>query len=126
MADAQLEAERQERSLYNEQDYRTEHARQSRYYAAKIESARREVARLQALLAQQRDSDETNVQRVIPATQGRLAVAQRLLIDHEESLDATLQSLDARRSVAASSQLLAAAYVSVAGEREGTVTNVDD
>lgn len=123
IASQALEAERQERSLRNAQEYQTERIKQLKFFEARRESASRDVARLEETLQNQLASQDPNTQRVAPATEGRLAAAQRTLADLHTAQISTLARLDAGQTVSASTQLFAAAWVQIAPRLEGIHTN---
>ncbi len=112
-ASGQLERERRRQNERNLQDYGQERQKLDRFYAAKGASAAREVRRLEELLRQQRASGDANMQRIVPATQGRLAAAERHAEDLERERQRRLGELDRRQTVTSSSQLLGAAFVTV-------------
>jgi SNF2 family DNA or RNA helicase len=113
LRDEQLEIERQRRSAQNSQDYTQERQKLDRFYAARVESARRQIERLHALLCEQQSSSEPSARRIAPATQGRLAAAERALEELARERDERIGTIDKQQSVSYSSQLLSVAYITL-------------
>jgi SNF2 family DNA or RNA helicase len=112
-ANAALEHARRRQNERNLEDYVQERQKLRRFFDAKEESAQREVRRLDEQLQQQRASADANMQRIVPATLGRLVAAQRHAEGLSRDRQQRLSDLDRRQTVTASAQLIAAAFVTI-------------
>jgi len=112
-ANAALEQARRRQNAHNLEDYDQEHQKLRRFFDAKEESALREVRRFDEQLRQQRASADANMQRIVPATLGRLAAAQRQAESLSRDRQQRLGDLDRHQTVTASAQLIAAAFVTI-------------
>ncbi len=101
----------------NERAYMQERQKQEQFWAAKIGIARRSVEQLQVMLHEQRANADSNTRRIIPATEGRLMVAQQSVEMLERERDARMQRLAQQRQPSSMTEVLAAAYVAVRPQR---------
>lgn len=106
--------EQQAQEADNRREYERTTAKLRRYYEANILSRTRELEQLERRAAEQQQSPDPNVRRVAPATLGRAAAARRELQGLEAERDYRLSQLTRRRTVAASEELLALAFVTIA------------
>lgn len=107
----ELEQERQRQDVQNRREYELAHRKLTHFYAAQHLSLDREIQRIERLLADQQQSSEPNVRRIIPATQGRLSAAQRQRDELDAERDRLLSNLGKQRTVVAAEELLGVAYL---------------
>ncbi len=113
LSDTQLQQERRSWSERNLQDYHSERQKQERFFTARLESAEREVRRLETQVREQELSADQNMQHILPATQGRLAIARHHAQQIVDEREQRLRTLDANQDLTYASDLLAAAYLVV-------------
>lgn len=105
--------EQQAQEVENRREYERTSSKLQRYYEANILSRTREIERLERLAAEQQRSADPKERRIAPATQGRAAAAIREREGLEAERDHRLQQLSRQRSVVASEELLAVAYLTI-------------
>lgn len=105
--------EQQVQEVENRRAYERTSSKLQRYYEANILARTREIDRLERLAADQQHSHDPNERRIAPATQGRAAAAIREREGLEAERDHRLSQLSRLRSVVASEELLALAYVTI-------------
>jgi SNF2 family DNA or RNA helicase len=105
--------EQQMQEVENRREYERTSSKLQRYYEANILSRTRDIERLERLAAEQQRSHDPNERRIAPATQGRAAAAIREREGLEATRDHRLSRLSRQRSVVASEELLAVAYVTI-------------
>ncbi len=105
--------EQQVQEVENRREYERTSSKLQRYYEANILSLTRDITRLERLAEDQQRSSEPKERRIAPATQGRAAAAVREREGLEAERDHRLSRLSRQRSVVASEELLAVAYVTI-------------
>lgn len=111
VVDEHLERRRREYAEHNALDYNQESQKLERFYDVRLESATRDIRRLEATLADQQASQDPNAKRILPATRGRLAAARQQLEVLETERKHRLRALDHRQTVSYSVHLIGAAFV---------------
>ncbi len=113
VASSRMTALRKQYERENRRNYEQERQKQELFWAARIAAAGNEAERLHRTLLDQQASSKRNVQRIVPATEGRLRHAMQTRKHFEHEQDSALQRLDQQQALSSTMELVGAAYVAI-------------